>query len=125
MWLSSMSMDRILFTIISILIISYSCTKPSELTMALYLAGDNADELEKVLLHYSGNKNDSLKYKAAVFLIENMQGHYSVCGESLSKYYKALDSIQLSTEDYNQVKSFYDSAFEDKDIFHDLEKRRI
>jgi hypothetical protein len=40
-------------------------------------AGGNRPELEKVLQHYSVNPGDSLKYKAAVFLIENMPGHYS------------------------------------------------
>lgn len=43
------------------------------LNNALELAGENRQELKKVLLHY---KNDSLKLKAAQFLIENMQYHY-------------------------------------------------
>lgn len=47
-----------------------SCSKVNErLTFALEQSGKNRPELEKVLNHY---KNDSLKYKSAVFLIENM-----------------------------------------------------
>lgn len=41
----------------------------------LEFAGENRPELEKVLEHY---KNDSLKLKAARFLIENMPQHYTL-----------------------------------------------
>jgi len=41
-------------------------------------AGENSTELQKVLDHYSINESDSLKYKAAVFLIENMEYHFGV-----------------------------------------------
>lgn len=58
-----------------------SCAKhSSNLTNSLELAGDNRVELEKVLSHYSKDKKDSLKYKAAVFLIENMPDNYSFYG---------------------------------------------
>ena len=39
-------------------------------------AKHNKAELEKVLKHF---KHDSLKYRAACFLIENMPGKYSIC----------------------------------------------
>jgi hypothetical protein len=39
---------------------------------ALQSAKNNRKELEKVLRHYQKNPADSLKYKAACFLIENM-----------------------------------------------------
>ena len=42
---------------------------------ALILAGKNRSTLENVLKHY---KDDSLKYQAACFLIENMPYHYSL-----------------------------------------------
>jgi hypothetical protein len=44
---------------------------------ALKQSGDNRSELEKVLLHYSQNPADSLKYRAACFLIGNMPLHFS------------------------------------------------
>ena len=50
-----------------------SCQKTS-IRQTLEKAGENRRELETVLEHY---KNDSLKYRAACFLIKNMPGHYS------------------------------------------------
>ena len=51
-----------------------SCSdKNNELESALHYAGTNRAELEKVLRYYEG---DSLKYRAAVFLIENMPYHF-------------------------------------------------
>ncbi|WP_026712481.1 hypothetical protein [Flavobacterium daejeonense] len=55
-----------------------SCSRAdSVLKDSLNKAGDNKLELEKVLNFYKDNSEDSLKYKAAVFLIENMANHYS------------------------------------------------
>ena len=50
-----------------------SCSNKNRLQYALELSGDNRPELEKVLAHY---RDDSLKYVAACFLIENMPGKY-------------------------------------------------
>lgn len=56
-----------------------SCSRyPHDVERALKLAGDNRAELEKVLDYYSEKPADSLKYKAACFLIANMPGHASV-----------------------------------------------
>jgi hypothetical protein len=44
----------------------------------LQQAGSNRKELEKVLTHYSRNPADSLKLRAAEFLIVNMPGKYSI-----------------------------------------------
>ena len=61
-----------------LLILIFSCCndKDNKLNMALNMAGENRKELKKVLAHYKANPADSLKYKAACFLIENMQWHY-------------------------------------------------
>ena len=56
----------------------------SQLEQAISQSGDNHIELEKVLLHYSVNQSDSLKLKAAKFLIENMPGPYSILSDDLS-----------------------------------------
>lgn len=68
-----------------LLILSAGCrhTDP-DLENALRQAGENRSQLEQVLDHY---RNDSLKYKAACFLIANMPGHYSYGGEVLDAYY--------------------------------------
>ena len=48
------------------------------LEYSLKLAGSNRPELEKVLAHFSASPADSLKYKAAVFLLSNMEDLYHV-----------------------------------------------
>ncbi|MDR1623620.1 MAG: discoidin domain-containing protein [Tannerellaceae bacterium] len=63
------------------------------LEQALALAGENRPELEKALSRYQQYPADSLKYKAACFLIENMPYYHYYEGESLghyANYYKAL-----------------------------------
>lgn len=57
---------------------SVSCTNQNGDTRqnALKLAGTNKKELKKVLNHYKKDPADSLKYKAACFLIENMPWHF-------------------------------------------------
>ena len=50
---------------------------PKEVTKALSLAGENRSELEKVLDHYGKSATDSLRFKAACFLIANMSCHTS------------------------------------------------
>ena len=44
----------------------------TSLETVLQVAGENRQELEKVLHYYRINLSDSLKYKAACFLIENI-----------------------------------------------------
>ncbi len=61
------------------LLMCFSCLqacvtgKEDKLQVALEIAGDNRSELVDVLDHYA-TEGDSLKYKAACFLIENMIG---------------------------------------------------
>lgn len=56
-------------------------------------AGKNRKELEKVLEYY---QNDSLKLRAAQFLIENMPYHYSYQGEELKKYFQYFERFSVS-----------------------------
>lgn len=65
--------------LLSVYFLTLSCQKKysQSILQSLELAGDNRDELEKVLRHYEEDKNDSLKLKAAMFLIENMKYHSS------------------------------------------------
>jgi hypothetical protein len=62
-----------------LIICLFSCSKPysNELEAVLKQAGKNRRELEKVLKHYSREAADSLKLRAAEFLIVNMPGKYS------------------------------------------------
>lgn len=91
--------------------------KPDRLQYALEFAGKNRIELEKVLEHY---KSDSLKYRAACFLIKNMPRWYAYDGWQLDTLH-TLMSKQLKgtlTEDekkrwqgfdYRTLKKVYDA----------------
>ncbi|MDR0835486.1 MAG: hypothetical protein LBN11_02755 [Tannerella sp.] len=68
--------------VLSVFFSACSAHYSSEIEDVLLLAGKNRSELEKVLKHYSRNPEDSLKLRAAEFLIVNMPGKYS-------KYYDA------------------------------------
>ncbi|MFR4304509.1 MAG: hypothetical protein ACLT4H_12640 [Bacteroides thetaiotaomicron] len=59
-----------------------SCTD-TPLENALQKAKENRSEIEKVLEYFSQSPNDSLKYKAAQFLIENMPGHFTYSNDSI------------------------------------------
>lgn len=80
----------------------YSCSGNSNLERALALSGDNRLELEKVLEHYRKSPSDSLKLKAAKFLIEHMDAHYFFTSPELENYYHALDSIYSLNKIYDK-----------------------
>jgi hypothetical protein len=87
-------MKNKLFCLLSVLFF-FSCQveQNNYLEKTLIFADKNRSELEKVLFFYSKNPADSLKYKAAVFLIENMPGHFSYKNQEwLSAYYNELDT---------------------------------
>ncbi len=87
------------------LLVSCSFNKDKELEKALLLAGNNRAELEKVLEHY---QNDSLKLKAARFLITNMPGHGTYVGKNVDVFYKALDSILPYERDVDHINLLQD-----------------
>ena len=66
------------------------CSCDSRLDFSLENAGENRDELEKVLEHFEHDPNP-LKYEAAKFLIENMPFHQTTTGETAEKYAEACD----------------------------------
>lgn len=66
---------------------------------ALRYAGDNREELESVIRYYSRDKADSLKRKAALFLIGNMTWHRSYPAEAYAEYCHKIDSLNLAVED--------------------------
>lgn len=69
-----------------------SC-RDSALETALRLAGENRPELEAVLRHYAADEADSLKYRAARFLIENMPLHYGYGGPGMERFRAYYDSL--------------------------------
>lgn len=85
---------KIILLLIIVFLSNCNNQPQSRLEKALNLAGQNRGELENVLKRYSANSDDSLKYEATCFLIENMPGYYYYEGEGLdnySNYYKWLD----------------------------------
>ena len=70
-------MQKTFFYFIIIFLFS-SCTSYSDaIEETLRQAGSNRKELVKVLKHYGNDPSDSLKLRAAEFLIANMPGKYS------------------------------------------------
>jgi hypothetical protein len=74
-------------------------------------AGGNRSELEKVLKHYGKRPADSLKFRAAEFLIENMPDKYSVeydvPFENLMTFFmrlKGIESQRAVDEAYGSMK---------------------
>ena len=77
------------------LILFCSCKQTNAtLEQALRMAGENRQELEQVLNHYSQRPADSLKLQAARFLIENMPGHYTLEGDRINE---CREKIQADT----------------------------
>ena len=75
-------MRTFVFFIVSAVFVSCNPNVGS-MNKILEKAGSNRTELEKVLSHY---ENDSMKYKAAQFLINNMAYYFYYEGEGLNDY---------------------------------------
>lgn len=85
------SMNAIFYLLIFILL--SSCSKyPEKVVKTLEKAGKNRTELKQVLKYYNDHPADSLKYQAAVFLIDNMPYHSSY--QLFNGYDYAFDSIK-------------------------------
>ena len=86
--------QRILLTLTAVILLA-GCNpsgQGDELAVALDLAGDNRSELQAVLDHYSAPR-DSLKRRAAEYLIGNMAGKYTVSSPALEAYEELLLEI--------------------------------
>ncbi|MBO4397127.1 MAG: hypothetical protein J5805_01180 [Bacteroidaceae bacterium] len=81
-------------------------TSQSRLSEVLAQSSANRSNLEQVLSHY---KDDSLKYKAACFLIENMTGCHYLMSPDVQEYYDYLHSV-FSAEP-EQVNDVYMNAY--------------
>ena len=96
-----------------ILLFFIACRQETPLEYALAASGENRKELELFLDYF---REDSLKYKAACFLIENMPGAFAVNEEIVSAckpFYQMYDSLS-HTYDYDSL-SIYDQYSKGKD----------
>ena len=100
-----------------LLLFSGCATKVDRLEYALEFAGENRRELEKVLEYYS---DDSLKFRAACFLIENMPRWYAYDGWQLDTFEVLMrqdregilskdDKMRWNRFDYHALNKIYDS----------------
>ncbi len=92
-----MKKTKLLALIVFICSCSYNGLNDRLLNEVLESAGDNRQELEKVLSHY---ENNYLKYKAARFLIENMYGKYSIDDKSISQNNPYFDELEAYLNEY-------------------------
>ncbi len=113
--MNSISKLYLFFFVFVLLYGNMSCMNSNgqeqELESALEFALDNRSELEKVLAHYA---DDSLKLKAAKYLIVNMPGHYSYADSDMSyRYALVVDSVvnHMKYEtDYNVIRDSIDNC---------------
>lgn len=94
-----------LFTLLFLIAVAVCCGRyDPAVNDALRYAGDNRGELEKVIRHYSTQPEDSLKLKAALFLIRNMPYHVSYRAEPYYAYCDALDSLFTSGTEGDELR---------------------
>ena len=95
-------MKHYLYILFTILLVSCQMkTAAPGIEEALSRAGDNRGELLCVLQHYE-ERGDSLKLRAAEFLIGNMADKGYLTGRSIDEYYHFIDSVyQIEQEEYD------------------------
>lgn len=79
-------------------IVFCSSHKNDDRLVAYPHATNNRHELEKVIEHFK-NSTDTLKYKAALFLIQNMPYNYSIYGDNMPEYETAYHAIARKSKE--------------------------
>ena len=122
-------MKKIIFIIfISCLFIScQKSTFPKEVETALSFAGENKKELIKVINFYNKKESDSLKLKAAYYLISNMMYHRHIdktilYEDAFVKAKKARDFFQQTEKNYtvHDLKNYTNKIF--KNVLDSINK---
>lgn len=99
-----------------------SCIRyPLEIKHSIEISGKNKNELIMVINHYIHNKEDSLKLKAAIYLIKNMEGLYSLDTTSVidnEQYFNCLDTMykKINTPTIDLVSKTLDEYIKDHNI---------
>jgi hypothetical protein len=108
-------MRILIFAIVSITIVS--CAEYSrDIKSVLRFAGSNRCELEKTLEYYRNDPEDSLKFKAAEFLILNMPGLYTRISSRSNIYIDACRRyIHNGKDPHTVIDSLNKFCFRDKD----------
>jgi len=94
---------------------------PSDVESALKLAKENRAELERVIEHYRQEPKDSLKLKAAYFLIANMPFHFTVQDERVDSFkFVLLNEQELNEHRVNTLLEKYEQTNGKIEIKRDL-----
>lgn len=105
-----------IYSVVLLFVIICSCH--NDLDYVLEQAGNNQQELEKVLDHFREDP-DTLKYSAAKYLIENILYHYSFSGKDVLRYDSAYIAMSHEPTQYK------DSVFAMHMVNFDLNKLEI
>ena len=110
---------RFLLLLVFVVLLN-SCSKyPADVKHALKLAGDNRIELEKVLEHYSKDVGDSLKFKAACFLIGNMLYHCSMYSEEFDSFKSFIVNNDIhQIQEYKEKNNLFSEPFKSQYDVH-------
>lgn len=68
-----------------------------------------------VLRHYSLQATDSLKYKAALFIIDNMEGHCSPEGVAMDKYIAHIQTMKKA-KGIRELQATWQASLKDGDV---------
>lgn len=107
------------------MILGFSCKNdlivPKDISLVLERAGNNKDELEEVIRHFSADEKDSLKLKAVFFLIKNIDGLKTLDTTNTDKkiYFDSLNQIWKTNKkklDLSVVATVIDSINQNKQI---------
>ena len=120
------------FFIVVISLFSQQCAQknlPENVKSALLAAKNNASELQKTIKHYKKNPGDSLRLKAAYFLIGNMGKHSYYRAKIVDTSGREVNFNVLDYPDYNTMVKAWDSVekvigpidFEKDTIIYDVE----
>lgn len=101
-----------------ILIMAFSLLVMSTINVHAQSKNDRQSVIEayrckysKVLQYYKFNDNDSLKYNAALFLIDNMEGHMSPEGKQMEIFKKMVSAGAINTkEGIRQLNAAWNNA---------------
>lgn len=112
-------MKKYIVIILAGIMVSCSAPKyPDNVEKVLELAGENRTELEKTLQHFKSDK-DSLKYKAACFLIGNMgRKHSYVTFDLVDSTNAVIPFNVLGFENYSELLDAWDSLENNKGNIH-------
>lgn len=116
---------RFYWVLIALLLLFFSCsggngTHSPAIARALTEAGANKGEIKRVLAHYSKDSPDSLKLKAAIFLLENMYLHYSISDTAYRTYSTAIlqKTMPISTPALDSLWNRHHKIRKTKDLEH-------